>query len=62
MTDDRRLSLSKLWVLMVTAFVDIQNVYNVQNAEGVIYSPDFRERVGVVGVPIFPTLGVRVDY
>jgi hypothetical protein len=59
------LRVDKRWIArraIVTAYVDVQNVYNFQNAEAIVYSPDFRQEVGFVGVPIFPTLGVRVDY
>jgi hypothetical protein len=45
-----------------TAYLDVQNVYNRQNPEAIVYGPDFREEVGVVGIPIFPTLGFRIDF
>jgi hypothetical protein len=48
--------------VIFTAYLDVQNVYNRQNPEAVIYGPDFREEVGVVGMPIFPTLGFRIDF
>ena len=59
------LRVDKRWVArraIITGYLDIQNVYNAQNAEAVVYSADYREQVGVVGVPIFPSLGIRVDY
>jgi hypothetical protein len=57
--------LDKWWIArraIVTAFVDVQNVYNAQNPEGIVYTHDFRQQAGSIGVPIFPTVGVRVDY
>lgn len=53
------------WILRrskVTAYLDVQNVYNRQNPEAVLYTTDFRSEAGFVGIPIYPTLGVRIDY
>ena len=53
------------WVLRrstVLAYVDVQNVYNHDNVEAYIYALDFRDRTGQVGLPIFPTIGVRVEW
>lgn len=46
----------------VTAYIDVQNVYNRRNAEALIYSADYREISDSVGLPIFPSLGVRLDW
>jgi hypothetical protein len=59
------LRLDKSWVkkrAVVLAYVDVQNVYNHENIEAYIYALDFRDRVGQVGLPILPTLGVRVEW
>jgi len=59
------LRLDKSWVLrrsVVLAYVDVQNVYNHENVEAYIYSLDFRDRTGQVGLPIFPTIGLRVEW
>jgi hypothetical protein len=59
------LRVDKRWTLrrtVVWAYVDVQNVYNRVNPEAVLYSPDFRAEVGTIGLPIFPTLGVRVEF
>jgi hypothetical protein len=45
-----------------TAYVDVQNVYNHQNVEAFIYAYDYRSVVGNLGLPIFPSLGVRLDW
>lgn len=57
--------VDKQWVLdraVVTGYVDVQNVYNRQNPDAVYYRYDYREAASFVGMPIFPALGVRVDY
>lgn len=59
------LRLDKTWTakrVSVSAYVDIQNVYNLWYPEVYVYSADWRERSQVIGLPIFPSLGVRVDY
>jgi hypothetical protein len=59
------LRVDKSWVLKrarVTWYVDIQNVYNRQNPEAAVYSVDYQEQLGFIGVPIFPSFGLRVDY
>lgn len=59
------LRVDRRWVykrFSVLAFLDVINVYNRQNVEVFVYSYDYRETVGGFGLPIFPTLGVRVDY
>ncbi|MDC0667249.1 hypothetical protein [Nannocystis radixulma] len=40
----------------------MQHVYNRQNAEGVWYLDDDSGTRSLVGVPILPVLGVRLDY
>jgi len=40
----------------------VQNVYNRANVEAYIYNYDFSSSAGGVGLPIFPSVGVRVDF
>ena len=48
---------------MITgAYLDIQNVYNRRDPEGLIYDKFFAASTTVVGVPILPVFGVRVEY
>lgn len=57
--------VDKRWLLRrlsITAYVDVQNVYNRQNPEAVVYSYDYRDQIGFVGAPIFPSFGLRLDY
>jgi hypothetical protein len=59
------LRVDKQWIrdrVSVTAYVDVQNVYNRVNPELVLYAADFRSEAGYVGLPIFPSLGVRLDW
>ncbi|MFY0536015.1 TonB-dependent receptor [Nannocystis pusilla] len=59
------LRIDRTWVLhrcIVGAYLDVQNLYNRPNAEGVVYSTDYASTRAVVGVPILPVLGVKVSY
>jgi outer membrane receptor protein involved in Fe transport len=40
-------------------YLDVQNVYNAANAEGVIYDFEYRKSMKISGLPIFPNLGIR---
>ncbi len=59
------LRVDKSWILdriEVGTYVDVQNVYNRVNPEAYIYDYDLTSRVNAIGLPIFPSLGLRVDY
>ena len=59
------LRIDRTWVLrrsVVNAYFDVQNVYNRQNPEGLIYNPHYTAVKTAVGVPILPVVGVRVEY
>ncbi|UQA58538.1 TonB family protein [Polyangium aurulentum] len=43
----------------LSAYVDIQNIYNHQNPEGVTYNYDYTKSSYVSGLPILPSLGLR---
>lgn len=49
--------LYDLWSL--SAYMDIQNVYNALNPEFTTYDYRFRESAPVPGIPILPTFGVK---
>src|SRR5581483_10739416 len=53
---DKRFIFKK-WIF--AAYIDITNVTNRANVEGYAYSYDFQRRVGVHGLPILPSLGLR---
>ncbi|WP_434420255.1 TonB-dependent receptor plug domain-containing protein [Nannocystis pusilla] len=59
------LRLDRTWILarcVVGAYLDVMNVYNRQNAEGILYSQDYARTRAAVGLPILPVLGVQVTY
>jgi hypothetical protein len=49
--------LFQLW--SIGAYLDIINVTNRKNQEGIDYDYRFRESTPVTSFPIFPTIGVR---
>lgn len=55
--------LQKTWriddLVMITAYIDVQNVYNAMNREATAYSYDYSESTEINGLPILPTIGVR---
>ncbi|MBZ5710146.1 TonB-dependent receptor [Nannocystis pusilla] len=59
------LRVDRTWILhrcVVGAYLDVMNVYNHQNAEGITYSQDYSRTRTAVGLPILPVLGVQVSY
>jgi hypothetical protein len=59
------LRVDRRWVVRrvsVTAYLDVQNIYNHNNVEAYIYTYDYSSAAGGIGLPIFPSLGVRVDF
>jgi hypothetical protein len=59
------LRLDKTWVLrrsIVAAYLDVQNVYNRQNAEVMQYNRTYSSTAAVYGVPILPVIGMQVRY
>jgi len=49
-----------LWSL--STYLDVRNVYNSQNVEGIVYNFDFTNRQFITGVPILPSIGLRGDF
>ena len=47
---------------MLTAFLDVQNVYFHANVEATNWNYDFTKRTYVRGLPILPTIGVKGEY
>ncbi len=45
-----------------SVYLDIINIYNAQNGEGIQYQYDFGASARVPGLPFLPTLGVRLEY
>ena len=54
--------VEKTWIFdtwMLGMYLDVQNVLNRDNAEGIDYDYRYRETAPVAGIPILPTIGVR---
>ena len=43
----------------LAAYLDVQNVYNRQNQEGIRYNFDFSQSTVLPGLPIIPSIGLR---
>jgi TonB family protein len=59
------LRVDKKWTFetsTLTVYLDILNVTNRKNSEGVSYNYDFTREDYVPGIPFFPSLGLRFEY
>ncbi|NJK31916.1 MAG: TonB-dependent receptor plug domain-containing protein [Deltaproteobacteria bacterium] len=59
------LRIDKTWYakwISIIAYLDVQNVYNHLHPEIWVYSVDWTERSQRVGLPIFPSLGLRIEF
>ncbi|MBN2344477.1 MAG: TonB-dependent receptor [Deltaproteobacteria bacterium] len=57
--------LDKRWVFdawMLTAYLDVQNIYNSPNVTGYQYNYDSTERRARQGLPILPVIGVKGEF
>jgi TonB family protein len=57
--------VDKRWVYqswMLDTYLDIQNIYNRTNPEGISYNFNFRKTAVQSGLPILPILGIRADF
>jgi len=45
----------------LTLYLDVQNAYNRANQEGLNYNYDYTQKQVVSGLPIFPSLGLKLD-
>jgi len=43
-------------------YVDVQNIYNHKNVEGTNYSYDYKQKAYLVGLPLLPSLGLKLEY
>jgi len=56
------LRVEKKWQIRdgnLAIFLDIQNAYNRMNQEGISYNFDYSESMGLAGLPIIPSIGIR---
>ncbi len=59
------LRVDKLFVFdtwKLTAYLDVQNVYNRRSTEFTVYNYDYSQANSVPGLPILPTLGVKGEF
>lgn len=59
------LRVDKKWIYdtwILSSYVDIQNLTNRANTEGVRYAYDYSTERKVSGLPLLPTLGLRGDF
>lgn len=59
------LRIDKKWIydrFMLNAYLDIQNVTNRENVEGLQYNYNFKESTSRTGIPIYPILGLRGEF
>ncbi len=57
--------IDKKWIYdtwILNAYLDIQNVLNMENPEGITYNFDFSETKVSQGIPIIPVLGLRGEF
>lgn len=57
--------VDKKWAwkyLKLAVYIDVQNVYNQKNPEGYQYSYDYTERKFFNGLPLLPSLGLKLEY
>ncbi len=55
----------KKWVydkMILTAYLDIQNVTNRKNVESVNYAYDYSKRTDVTGLPVIPSIGLKGEF
>jgi hypothetical protein len=56
------LRIDKRWQMKgwkLSAYLDVQNVYNNAAAEGVVYNYNFSQKQLQTGIPIIPSIGLR---
>lgn len=59
------LRADKKWIydkIIITAYLDIQNVTNRKNVESVSYAYDYSKRTDVTGLPIIPSFGLKGEF
>jgi TonB family protein len=59
------LRVDKMWKFkswQLSAYLDVQNVYNNGNVEGISYNYNYTARQYVGGLPILPSIGLRGEF
>lgn len=55
----------KKWVydkMILTTYLDIQNITNRKNVESISYAYDYSKRADVTGLPIIPSIGLKGEF
>jgi len=48
--------------VMMNVYLDVINVYNRQNGEAIVYSFNLQDNQVQAGLPIIPSLGMRLEF
>jgi outer membrane receptor protein involved in Fe transport len=59
------LRIDKKWQwkhVAFTLYLDVQNVYNRKNVEGYVYSYDCKQKESFSGIPVLPSLGLKLEH
>ncbi len=56
--DKKLIADREIW----TFYLDIQNVLNTKNSEGIQYSYDYSVKQDVMGLPVIPAIGIRGEF
>ena len=59
------LRIDKRWIYdtwTLSLYLDIQNVLNRQNVEGIQYAYDYKTSESIKGIPILPTFGLKGEF
>ena len=59
------LRVDKTWVyrrIKITAYLDVQNVYNAENTEFLNYSYDFQSTLPILSLPTAPSIGTKIEW
>jgi hypothetical protein len=57
--------IDKKWIhdtWIFSAYLDVQNITNRQNSEGIRYSYDYSQKQDVSGLPVLPTVGIKGEF
>jgi outer membrane receptor protein involved in Fe transport len=57
--------VDKKWVLdrlILTGYLDVENITNQKNSQEIRYSYSYQQSEKVTGLPIYPTLGIKAEF
>jgi TonB family protein len=60
---DLRIDKNWQWkYLKLAIYIDVQNIYNQKNPEGYQYNYDYTQKQYFYGLPVLPSLGIKLEY